>query len=186
MQDPASGKCRQRRCQGIDERLLPPGVIKQTGEFNSFVFAERDSRPSTRVDALREAINAAGATAPHTDDIDQELWLKFILFSAVSGVTAAARCTMGDVRENPELSKLYQSIVAETATLARACQIDLPVDVEEKIWLARSDFRLPCGPQQLSIWSRDALETEWISARSTVCPGKRDWTRLTTRRSIRS
>lgn len=124
----------------VSTTIAAPGVIKQTGEFNSFVFAERDSRPSTRVDALREAINAAGATAPHTDDIDQELWLKFILFSAVSGVTAAARCTMGDVRENPELSKLYQSIVAETATLARACQIDLPDDVEEKIWLAAQRF----------------------------------------------
>ena len=92
----------------ISTTIASPGVIRQTGEFNSFVFAERDSRPSKRIDALRQAINEAGSKAPRTNDIERDVWLKFVLFSAVSGVTAAARCTMEDIVSTPELETLFR------------------------------------------------------------------------------
>lgn len=47
----------------ISTTITEPGIIKQTGEFNRFSFAERDSRPSMRIDALRNAINQAGSSA---------------------------------------------------------------------------------------------------------------------------
>lgn len=74
----------------ISTTIAEPGLIAQTGEFCKFVFAERDSRASARVDALRDAFEQAGVQAPPTDDIERELWTKFVLFSAISGVTAAA------------------------------------------------------------------------------------------------
>ena len=77
----------------VSTTISAPGVISQTGEFNRFIFAEQDSRPSARIDALRKAIDEAGSSAPPTDDIERDLWSKFVLFSAVSGVTTAARCT---------------------------------------------------------------------------------------------
>jgi 2-dehydropantoate 2-reductase len=80
----------------VSTTISSPGVITQTGDFNQFVFAERDSQPSERISALQQALADAGVSAPKTDDIERDLWAKFVLFSAVSGVTAAGRCTIAD------------------------------------------------------------------------------------------
>lgn len=148
----------------ISTTIAAPGVIKQTGEFNRFIFAERDSRPSARVDALRDAINAAGSSAPATDDIERDLWTKFVLFSAVSGVTAAARCTMSDITGTPQLSELFQAIVSETAALGRARGVALPDTIETDIWSAAQG--LPAAMRAstaIDLENARPLEIDWIS-----------------------
>lgn len=148
----------------ISTTIAAPGVIKQTGEFNRFIFAERDSRQSARIDALRDAINEAGSSAPPTDDIERDLWSKFVLFTAVSGVTAAARCTIGDVVESEQLSALFQAIVAETAALGRARGIALPETIEANMWSAASG--LPPAMRAstaIDLEHGRPLEIEWIS-----------------------
>ena len=148
----------------ISTTIIEPGVIKQTGEFNRFIFAERDSRPSARINTLRNAINEAGSSAPPTDNIDRDVWSKFVLFAAVSGVTAAARCTMGDVLANSYLAELFQTIVLETATLGRARGVALPDTIEADIWA----FATGLPPTMRASTAIDLengrpLEIEWVS-----------------------
>ena len=152
----------------ISTTITAPGLIRQTGEFNRFICAERDSRPSARIDLLRQAINEAGSSAPPTDDIECDLWSKFVLFSAVSGVTAAARCTMGDIAENEYLSELFKAIVSETATLGRACNVALPGTIEADIWSAAKG--LPPAMRAstaIDLENGRPLEIEWISGAVT-------------------
>ncbi len=148
----------------ISTTISAPGHIKQTGEFNRFIFAERDSRPSERIDALRDAINEAGSSAPATDDIERDLWSKFVLFSAVSGVTAAARCTIGDIVGNDHLTGLFQAIISETANLARARGVSLSDTIETDIWTAAK--ALPANMRAstaIDLENGRPLEIEWIS-----------------------
>lgn len=148
----------------ISTTIAAPGVIRQTGEFNRFIFAERDSRPSARVDRLRDAINEAGSSAPPTDDIVRDLWAKFVLFSAVSGVTAAARCTMSDIFEDPHLSGLFKDIISETANLGRTLDVALPETIENDIWSAARN--LPPAMRAstaIDLENGRPLEIEWIS-----------------------
>ncbi|NNF77594.1 MAG: 2-dehydropantoate 2-reductase [Rhizobiales bacterium] len=148
----------------VSTTIAAPGVIKQTGEFNRFILAERDSQPSARLDALRDAINEAGSSSPATDDIVRDLWSKFVLFSAVSGVTAAARCTISDIVGNDHLAALFQAILAETAALGRARGVALPDSIEADIWSAAQN--LP--PKMRASTAIDLehgrpLEIDWIS-----------------------
>ncbi|PHP67088.1 hypothetical protein CSC94_11100 [Zhengella mangrovi] len=148
----------------VSTTIASPGVIRQTGEFNVFVFAERDSRPSERIDALRKAIADAGSTAPVTDDIERDVWSKFVLFSAISGVTAAGRCTIGDIVAIPELASLFRQAVAETAAIGRAMGVALAPDIEEKTWAMAS--RLPPAMRAstaIDLEKGRPLEVEWIS-----------------------
>lgn len=148
----------------ISTTIAAPGVIRQTGEFNRFVFAERDSRPSARIDALRSAITEAGSNAPATDNIERDLWSKFVLFSAVSGVTAAGRCTIGDITTYPALGELYRDVVAETARLARARGVAVSDTIEQDIWTAAS--KLPPtmrASTAIDLEHGRPLEIEWIS-----------------------
>ncbi len=148
----------------ISTTISAPGVIKQTGEFNRFIFAECDNRPSERIDALRDAINEAGSSAPPTSDIDADLWSKFVLFTAVSGVTAAARCTIGDIVENTELAELFRGVINETAALAHARGVVLPSTIEADIWSAASNFPPTMrASTAIDLENGRPLEIDWIS-----------------------
>ena len=157
----------------VSTTISAPGVISQTGEFNRFIFAEQDSRPSARIDALRKAIDEAGSSAPPTDDIERDLWSKFVLFSAVSGVTTAARCTIGDILGNDLLSDLFRDIVSETAALGRARGVALPDKIEDEIWSFASN--LPSAMRAstaIDLENGRPLEIEWITG--AVCRLSRD------------
>lgn len=158
---------------GVSTTITAPGVIRQTGTMARFTFAESDSRPSERIDALRRAITGAGATAPVTDDIQRDVWAKFVLFSAVSGVTAAGRCTLGDVFSIPELGDLFHRVMIESAAIGRAMGVALPADCEEKLLdLVRSlppDMRASTA---IDLEKGRPLEIDWVSGAAVRLAGK--------------
>jgi len=148
----------------ISTTVGEPGVIRQTGAFGRFVFAERDNRPSPRLDALRAAMAAAGIDAPPTDDIERELWSKFVLFAAVSGVTAAARCTIAEILDNPPLAETFRGAVAETAAVGRARGVALPESVEADAWATATTLPRPMRASTAVDLERGRpLEVEWIT-----------------------
>jgi len=148
----------------VSTTITAPGVIGQTGAFNIFTFAERDSRPSARIDALRAAINEAGSNAPATDDIERDVWVKFALFSAVSGVTAAARCRIRDILATPELAVVFRQVLAETAAVGRAMGVALPEDLAEVLW--ERTHQMPPDLRASTAVDLEAgrpLEIDWVS-----------------------
>ena len=148
----------------VSTTIASPGVIKQTGEFNSFIFAERDSRPSDRIDALRKAIDSAGSSAPPTDDIERDLWSKFVLFSALSGVTAAGRCTIDEVMSLPQLGDLFRRVISETASVGRALGVSLDDAIEEQTWSSMQTFpKNGRASTAIDLENCRPLEIEWIS-----------------------
>ena len=149
---------------GVSTTITRPGVISQVGKFSSFTFAECDSSQSTRIKAVRSAFQRAGLDAPVVDDIDVALWQKFCLFASMSGITAAARCTLGDITRDSHLSRLYQDGIAETATLGRALGVALPDDTEANIWKRVGE--LPDNIRAstaIDLKVGRALEVDWIS-----------------------
>ena len=148
----------------ISTTIAAPGIIKQTGEFNLFTFAECNSKPSKRIDLLRQAINLAGSSAPVTDNIERDIWRKFVLFSAVSGVTAAGRCMMKDITKTPELAALFRQVVSETAAIGRALGVPLSSDIEDQAWKVASslpgDMRASTA---IDLELGHPLEVDWIS-----------------------
>ena len=152
----------------VSTTIKAPGIIKQTGDFGTFIFAECDNRPSKRITALQKAITKAGASAPETTDIDKEMWSKFIIFSAISGVTAAGRCTLGRVIKSTSLSKVFQKIISETTATARAYGIDLSYSIEQDIWALVN--KLPPDVRASTAVDLEKglpLEVDWISGAVT-------------------
>lgn len=148
----------------VSTTISSPGVITQTGDFNQFVFAERDSQPSERISALQQALADAGVSAPETDDIERDLWSKFVLFSAVSGITAAGRCTIADIMRTPELGSLFRQVMGETAVLGRKLGVALDDDIEAKTW-ERAQTLPPKmrASTAIDLEHGRPLEIEWVS-----------------------
>ena len=113
----------------ISAAIDQPGVIRQTGAFQRFVHGELDGGQSDRLTAWHEALSAAGIESVVTDAIEREVWRKFILLAAHSGLTSLTRRPIGEVRDHPDTLALAGSAVAETAAVAAARGVGLPDDV---------------------------------------------------------
>lgn len=149
---------------GVSTTIAGPGLIKQTGSFATFTFAERDSSQSPRIKAVRSAFEGADLHAPVVEDIDFELWRKFCVFASLSGVTAAARCNWGQIKSDPHLTRIFQDGIAETAALGRARGVALPEDMAEQTWQAMQelpdDLRASTA---IDLEEGRPLEVDWIS-----------------------
>ncbi|MEO0682138.1 MAG: 2-dehydropantoate 2-reductase [Pseudomonadota bacterium] len=113
--------------------ITGPGEATLFSPFARFVIGGPDGgQDDLRVAAARETFAAAGLETPPSDDVRTDLWMKFLLFNAVSGATAIARTRMGEVRAHPELWAFWRALVEETAAVARAEGVALPPDAVER------------------------------------------------------
>ncbi|MDA9794866.1 2-dehydropantoate 2-reductase [Paracoccaceae bacterium] len=148
----------------ISTTISEPGVITQTGGAARFIFAERDSVRSDRIAALQTAFQQAGIAAPETKDITHELWMKFVLFSAMSGITATARCTVGDILTSQALGRLFCQVMEETAMIGRAHGVPLKADCADTLWLRVQDLPLQMrASTAIDLEHGRPLESPWIS-----------------------
>jgi 2-dehydropantoate 2-reductase len=105
----------------IDE----PGVIRHTA-LDLLIFGELDGSKSPRLQALYDSCIRAGFDARLSERIDDELWLKFVRLTSLSGMMAATRSPLGVIREDEDLWMLLQAAVMEAMAVARAKGIQFP------------------------------------------------------------
>ena len=110
--------------------LIEPGHIRHTGIDPVVVMGERDGRRTGRCARLAEALERApGASVVVSDDIEAELWRKFLMMASVSGVGSVARVTLGSLRATPAGRDLLRRSMEETAAVAAARGVRLPAGV---------------------------------------------------------
>lgn len=120
----------------IFSTIAAPGVVEHTGGPARFVYGELDGGRTERIEALDAALReCVGVDAVLADDVRVELWRKFAFICAHSGMTAATRLPVGDIRETEASWTMYRRIVEEVCAVARAESVDLPEDTAEE-WLA--------------------------------------------------
>lgn len=113
-----AGLCR------IISKIESQGAISHFGVEPTIVFGETDNSKSTRVVELCHIFNDAGFKAKVADDIQSELWKKFIAI-CVSALLAVTRSTYGEVRELPETREMMFQLFTEIATLASLLNVHI-------------------------------------------------------------
>ncbi|WP_343081210.1 2-dehydropantoate 2-reductase [Ostreiculturibacter nitratireducens] len=117
----------------IFSNITAPGEVTQYGDMSSFTLGDRSGgQSSPGVSRIIAAFRAAGIATPDCDDVTVDLWMKFLLFNAVSGATAGARCRFRDIRGNPDLLDFFHGLVAEAEAVGRARGVSLPEDAVER------------------------------------------------------
>lgn len=100
--------------------IAAPGVIKIGPMEPVVAFGEVDgSELAGNAASLFEAFRAAGVNVQKTPDIQAALWEKLLFIAAVSGVGAASRANVGEVRQSPPTRALLQQVMEEVAAVAR-------------------------------------------------------------------
>lgn len=115
----------------IISKIEAPGIINHFGLEPSIIFGELDNRRSARVENINGLFTEAGISNKIADDIQSELWKKFIGI-CVSGLLAVSRATYGEVRSIPETRRLMTALLQEIYTLSQAMDIAIEPDYVDK------------------------------------------------------
>lgn len=120
-----AGLCR------IISKIEAPGVINHLSYPPTIVLGEEDNSRTQRVEEIKEVLETAGIKAIIADDIQKEIWKKFIAI-CVSGLLAVTRATYGEVREIPETRKMMQELFNEIYQLSQKLSINISPDFIDK------------------------------------------------------
>ncbi len=140
-----------------------PGHIRHTAA-QQLVFGERDQRRSDRLVAFEEAGVRAGFQAKASDDVQADLWTKFVRLATWSGMTTVTRSPMGVVRDTPETFALMMAAIDEVIAVGRARGVNLPADLTDTTLAMIRNFPAGSKSSMLEDIERGRrLELPWLS-----------------------
>jgi len=109
----------------VQAAIAEPGVIRHTA-LALLIFGEHDGSRSLRLQMFHDACKRAGFDAKLADDIQYELWLKFVRLTALSGMMAVTRSPLGVLRDDMDLWAMLQAAIMEAMAVAHATGIKFP------------------------------------------------------------
>lgn len=118
---------------GISAQLVAPGDVRHSSAFAHVTLGELDAPSSPRAEAIVATFRAAGVDATVSDDIQRDLWLKFMFIAVHGPLTALTRQPLGAIRDFPPTWQLYQAAVREVDAVARARGVRLPPDAADSL-----------------------------------------------------
>ncbi len=153
----------------INAFIAAPGRIDQLSPFNRMVFGEWDGRRSARVEALAAACAPADMDAAVSDDIELEVWKKFVFLVAASSVNAAVRGNNGVIRRHPETLALLRACAMEVAAVGRARGIALAPDAgEQAARLLESFGDDTIASMAVDLLKGNRLELPWLAGKAVA------------------
>jgi 2-dehydropantoate 2-reductase len=109
--------------------MAEPGHIVHVGVEPEIVFNEWDNRVSERVEKFAQCLRNAGIKCDVAENIQTELWKKFMFLAAYAGVGSVSRAEIGRIRSSPLTRNMLQSAMQEIFDLAQAAGVSLPPDL---------------------------------------------------------
>ena len=140
-----------------------PGHIRHT-TAQQLVFGERDGRRSDRLVAFEEAGIRAGFQAKASEDVQSDLWTKFVRLATWSGMTTVTRSPMGVVRDTPATFELMVAAIEEVIAVGKARGVNLPADLMDTTLAMIKNFPASSKSSMLEDIERGRrLELPWLS-----------------------
>lgn len=100
--------------------LTPEGEIHHLGEFHVFTFGELSGRRSSRCEAFARLCANANFTSRLSDNIQLELWEKFVFLSTLAGMTCLMRASVGAIMRTADGEALMRGMLEECRKVAAA------------------------------------------------------------------
>jgi 2-dehydropantoate 2-reductase len=112
--------------------VAEPGVIRHVAN-NRLTFGELDGQRSARLEDLLDACRMAGIEAKLSQEIEIDIWTKFVWLSVFSAMTTVTRLPIGPVLDDPDLLAMCQAAGMEAMAVARAKNVPLPTKVFDEM-----------------------------------------------------
>jgi len=143
--------------------IAEPGVIRHTA-MEQLIFGELDGRRSPRLEQLLAACATAKFKSTLSENIQVDIWTKFVRLSVFSGMTSVTRCPIGVIVNDPSLLAMLKAAVREATAVAHARRVPVPNDADERVEKAYKV--LPHGAKSSMLEDLERgrrLELPWLS-----------------------
>jgi 2-dehydropantoate 2-reductase len=117
----------------ISVARVQPGIVERRGQFQSVIVGELYGRVTDRVTRIVAAFRDTGVDASASNQIELDLWEKFVFIAALAGSCGLARTTVGPLRDRPLGRRLLQRAVQEVVDVGRARGIPLAADETARV-----------------------------------------------------
>src|SRR5262245_9399650 len=147
-------------------KIAAPGMIRHTGTSAKIRCGRLDRRHDAVLGRCVDAIKAAGIDITLADDMQLDLWKKFVLLTGTSSATASTRKELGVIRDDPDMRSFLFRLMAETAAVGRALGVGLPQDFARDLEQSVASF----PPTMKASMANDLdagnrLELDWLAGK---------------------
>ncbi len=144
----------------VATEVVEPGVIRHDGLLMKFPIGEPGGFTTPRLQALADAMNAAGLNAPIVADIRGWIWAKMISSLSWNPVAVLTGATLAELNATPPVVAVVRRMMGEAdAVAARLGVAQSPIPIDQRIAAARQ-----AGQHKMSMlqdWERGRpLETD--------------------------
>jgi 2-dehydropantoate 2-reductase len=112
----------------IETTLDQEGTVIHTSSRHDIVFGEWEGGTSSRTEALLKHLDNAGFTAVLSENIQRDIWQKYIFIASMSGITTLMGAPVGPILAIPSARATYERLLHEIVSIAR--NAGAPVDEE--------------------------------------------------------
>ena len=147
----------------VQAGIAEPGLIRHIA-LDRLIFGELDGTRTPRLERLFDVCRDAGVSATLSDQIDVDIWSKFVHLSVLSGMTAVTRSPVGPLRDDPDLFAMWQAALIETIAVGRARGVALPRSLFDELITLIQQVPAQAGSSMLQDLERHRrLELPWLS-----------------------
>lgn len=115
----------------IVSKIEAPGVINHFAFEPEIVFSEYDSKLTSRVKKVKAVFDKAGFKSTISENIQLDIWKKFLFITTISGIGAITRAVYGEIRKDDYLRQIMYQTANEIVAIANAKGIKLTnTDIE--------------------------------------------------------
>ena len=123
----------------VATEVVEPGVIHHDGKLLRFPIGEPDGRTTPRLQALADAMQAAGLNPQIVPDIRAWIWAKMISSLSWNPLAVLTEATLDRLTGAPEVVAIVRRMMREAETVAEALGIShWPITTDERIAAARN------------------------------------------------
>jgi 2-dehydropantoate 2-reductase len=115
----------------IETTLDANGKVIQTSPIHDLVFGERSGVKSERIEKLAAVFSGTKANFRLSEQIEQEMWHKYLFIATLSGATSLFRSPIGPIRDQAEGLNTLKGILHEAEAIMRKINAPLAEQVAD-------------------------------------------------------
>lgn len=100
--------------------LLADGTIKHLNDINRFILGSRGANGSEALATLADTLADTSVEFSLSDDIEQEMWEKFVFLTTLAAATCLMRASIGDIVRTTDGERLVSGLLSESERIAAA------------------------------------------------------------------
>jgi len=127
-------------CLYLGTHIESPGVIFQKGGSCQISIGKDPQYPEFYPEKLMGLFKQANILIKFFEDVNIEIWTKYIFIASFALVTATYNKTIGEVANDGDLGVLVKDIMQEIELIAKAIKIELPADIVETSFSKANQF----------------------------------------------